>query len=158
MKKGVLTVLSVFAGTVAGVVGAGKIVGKKAAKAQQYADKHLTLYLLMNQWVKVKQENKDIAAYLAQRGYKKIAIYGMNYVGETLYDELKGTEVEVVYAIDKNANGIYADIDVVLPDSNLQEVDAVIVTPIFFFEEIEELLITKMEADIISMEDILYEV
>ena len=44
------------------------------------------------------------------------------------------------------------------PDDSLPEVDVIIVTAITFFDEIEELLIQKTDADIISMEDILYEV
>ena len=63
-----------------------------------------------------------------------------------------------MYAIDKNSDKIFASIDVLSPDDSLPEVDAVIVTPIFFFDEIEEVLVTKTEADILSIEDILYEV
>ena len=106
----------------------------------------------------VKQDNKDIAAYLLEQGYKKIAIYGMSYVGETLYHELEGSGIEIAYAIDKKAEGMFADIEVMSPDDVLPEVDAVIVTPVFFFDEIEELLVSKMNADIVSIEDILYEV
>ena len=53
---------------------------------------------------------------------------------------------------------MFADIEVMSPDDVLPEVDAVIVTPVFFFDEIEELLVSKMNADIVSIEDILYEV
>ncbi len=113
---------------------------------------------MMNQWVKIKQENKSIADYLEQNGYKEIAIYGMNYVGETLLDELANSNIKVKYAIDKNADAIYSDIDVVTPDDELTEVDAVIVTAITFFDEIEEHLLDKMDCPILSMEDILYEV
>lgn len=158
MKKGVLAVISALSGAAAGAAGVNRKAKKKEAQLQQYADKHLALYMLMNQWVKVKQENKDIPAYLIKQGYKKVAIYGMNYVGETLYDELKGSEVETAYAIDKNADEIFAPVEVFSPDDSLPEVDAVIVTPIFFFDEIEELLTAKTEAAIVSMEDILYEV
>lgn len=158
MKKGVLAVFTTLLGAAAGAVSVGRAGKKKTAKAQQYADKHLALFLLMNQWVKAKQDNKDIPAYLVEQGYKKIAIYGMSYVGETLYHELEGSEVEVAYAIDKKSEGMYADVDILSPDDDLPKVDAVIVTPVFFFDEIEELLSSKMDADIISMEDVLYEV
>lgn len=158
MKKGILAVISALLGAAAGAAGMKRAAKKKEAELKQYADKHLALYMLMNQWVKVKQENKDISAYLIKQGYKKIAIYGMNYVGETLLNELDGSEIEAVYAIDKNSDKIFASIDVLSPDDSLPEVDAVIVTPIFFFDEIEEVLVTKTEADILSIEDILYEV
>ncbi|MDE7431923.1 MAG: hypothetical protein K2N34_08425 [Lachnospiraceae bacterium] len=158
MKKGVLTVLSTVIGVAAGVVGAKMNAKKKITEVREYSNKHLALFLLMNQWVKVKQTGKDIPAYLIKQGYKKIAIYGMNYVGQTLYDELKDSEVTVAYAIDKNADKTFVPVDILLPDDNLPEVDAIIITAITFFEEIERLLIQKTKADILSMEDILYEV
>ena len=40
----------------------------------------------------------------------------------------------------------------------LTEVDAVVVTPIVFFNEIEKELSEKLDCPIISLEDILYEI
>jgi len=52
----------------------------------------------------------------------------MSYAGETLIAELKGTEIEIAYGIDRNADNIYADMDVVSVDDVLEPVDAVVVT------------------------------
>lgn len=158
MKKRFLTVLTAVTGAAAVAIGTKRAFKKKLNEVQQYSSKHLALYLMMNQWVKVKQANKDIPAYLAKQGYKKAAIYGMNYVGQTLYEELKDSEIVVAYAIDKKADDIFVPVDILSPDDSLPEVDVIIVTAITFFDEIEELLIQKTDADIISMEDILYEV
>ena len=92
------------------------------------SNKHLALFLMMNEWVKVKQEGKSLTEYFKKNGYKKIAIYGMSYAGETLLDELSETDIEVVYGIDKNAESIYLNINVVTMEENLEEVDAVVVT------------------------------
>ena len=113
---------------------------------------------MMNQWVKIKQEGKNLSTYFENKGYKRIAIYGMSYAGETLVDELKDTGIEVVYGIDQNADSIFADIDIVTMDDTLEDVDAVVVTAITFFGEIEEKLHGKLNCSIISLEDILYEV
>lgn len=158
MKKGIGETLSLMMGTILGAGVVGKIIMKRAKTQKENSDKHLALYLMMNQWVKVKQKGKNISEFLLQRGYKKIAIYGMAFVGETLYDELKDSRIEIAYAIDRNADSIFAEIDVVSPDVELDEVDAIIVTPIFFFDEIEEMLSEKTDADIVCMEDILYEI
>lgn len=156
MKKGVISVLSTIVGAATGAGFTAKQIAKEVKRQKELADKHLALYLLMNQWVKVKQEKKSIADYLKKNGYREIAIYGMNYVGETLLNELAGSDIKVKYAIDKNADNIFMDIDVVLPDQILDEVDAVIVTPITFFDEIEELLAKKIDCPVLSVEDILY--
>lgn len=157
MKKGLVSVLSGLAGAVAGAAAAGKVTGKSLEKAKFMSNKHLALFLMMNQWVKVKQEGKNLSAYFEKNGYKKIAIYGMSYVGETLIEELRGGDITVAYAIDKNADSIYADVNVVSMDDPLDEVDAIVVTAITFFDEIEEKLSEKNDCPRISLEDILYE-
>lgn len=161
MKKGmvfVLGIVSAFTGAVAGAGIMGKIGKGDTEKIQSMSDKHLSLFLMMNQWVKVKQEGKNLSAYFVKKGYKKIAIYGMSYAGECLVNELENSEITIKYGIDKNADSIYTDIEVVNPEDNLEEVDAVVVTPIFFMSEIEEMLSKKLSCPIISLEDILYEV
>ena len=158
MKKGVISAVSMLTGVVAGAGTIGKIAEDRLSKVQNMSDKHLALFLMMNQWVKVKQDGKALSAYFEKNGYKKIAIYGMSYVGATLVDELRDTGIEVVYGIDKNASSIYTDVDIVSMDDSLGEVDAVVVTAITFFDEIEEKLSQKLDCPVISLEDILYEV
>lgn len=158
MKKGVVSVLSTLIGLTAGASVAGKMAGKKTNKAQNMSDKHLALFLMMNQWVKVKQEGKNLSGYFKEKGYRKIAIYGMSYAGETLLDELRNTGIEVMYGIDKNVDSIYSEIEIVSLEDDLKPADAVVVTAITFFDEIEEALSEKVTCPIISLEDILYEV
>lgn len=162
MKKRLTAILSLLVGaTVGGAICAravGKLFGEVAERAQNMSDKHLELFLMMNQWVKVKQQGKNLATYFQQKGYKQIAIYGMSYAGETLLNELKDSEVDVVYGIDKNVDGLYVNIDVVSPDEELRSVDAIVVTPIFFMDEIEEVLSKKVKCPIICLDEILYEV
>jgi lactate dehydrogenase-like 2-hydroxyacid dehydrogenase len=162
MKKGTILVLSALTGAVAGAATVVQTVGKASVKkykiAEGYSDKHLALFYLMNQWVKVKQEGKNLSSYFEKNGYKKIAIYGMGHAGVTLVDELKGTATDVAFGIDKNANSIYMDIDVVTLDDEWEKVDAIVVAAITFFDEIEEELSQKVDCPIISLEDVLYEV
>lgn len=158
MKKGVIGALSLLAGGIIGAAGAGKAAGKKINAGYQMSDKHLALFLMMNQWVKVKQAGKKLSTYFEQNGYKRIAIYGMSYAGETLMEELRDTGIEVVYGIDKKAGSIYSEVNIVTMDDILEDVDAIVVTAITFYDEIEEKLSDKMDCPIISLEDILYEV
>ena len=158
MKKGIVGITSALAGAALGAIGTSKIMGNSVTEWKNMSDKHLALFLLMNQWVKVKQEGKNLAEYFEREGYHEIAIYGMSYAGETLVDELQESNIKIKYGIDKKANAIYADFDVISPDEELEEVDAIVVTSITFFDEIEELLSKKVDCPIISLEDILYEV
>lgn len=162
MKKGTISVLSVIAGVVVGATVGVSIVAKKEKEVQnkwkKMSNKHLDLMLLLNQWLITKEEKKSIVDYFHENKFKSIAIYGMSYVGERVYDELKNSDVTVKYAIDQNADRIYSEIDVISPDEDLETVDAIIVTPISFYDEIEESLSSKVNCPIISLEDILYQI
>lgn len=158
MKKGTISVLSALIGAFTGVAATGKALRGEEDRAKSMSNKHLSLFLMMNQWVQVKQEGKNLGTYFSEKGYKRIGIYGMSYAGETLVKELKNTEVNVAYGIDKNADSIYSDLDIFSMEDELDKVDAVVVTAITFFDEIEEKLSKKVNCPILSLEDILYEV
>ncbi len=157
MKKGILSILSVLTGVAVGAVVTERLIGGNVEKNRNMSEKHFSLFLMMNQWVKVKQDGKNLVSYFEKNGYKRIAVYGMSYAGETLIDELRNSAVAVVYGIDRNAAPLYSDVDIVSMDEELEDVDAVVVTAITFFDEIEEQLSKKMDCPIISLEDILYE-
>lgn len=158
MRKEIKFILSSIIGVVIGYGISGRKKDKEICKVQQYSKKHLELFLLMNQWVKIKQEGKNLSSYFEKNNYKKIAVYGMSYVGETLIQELQNSNINVVYGIDKRADSMYTDIDIVSCNQELREVDAIIVTAITFFDEIEDELSRKVECPIISLQDVLYEI
>lgn len=158
MKKGMIATLSALTGAIVGIAGTGKICIMNTNKVQNTSEKYLELFLLMNQWVKVKQEGKSIVDYLFHKGYKTISIYGISYAGETLFEEIKNSSIQIAYAIDQNADNICSEIKVLCPNDTLPLVDAIIVTPVYYFENIKEKLESKTSADILSLEDILYEI
>lgn len=162
MRKNLISIVSAMAGaTMGGIIATGVVANiscKETAKVQKMSDKHLELFKMMNQWVRVKQEEKNLSDFFEKKGYKKIAIYGMSYAGETLVNELRETNIQVLYGIDQLAERLYAEIDIVTLDDDLKEVDAIVVTAITFFNEIEEMLSKKLNCPIISLEDILYDI
>ena len=157
MKKGISALLGMAAGAVAGGIAVGTGFSKKLCEKSEKGAKVHELYMAFDQWLQIRQQGKTLAEYFTRNGYKTVAVYGMKELGERLCDELKGTGVTVSYAIDRNADAIYADVDVVAPDGELAEVDVIVVTAITYFDEIEEMLREKMDCPIISLEDILYE-
>lgn len=58
MKKGVISVLSALTGAALGAGAVGKVTSEPLRKAKDMSDKHLALFLMMNQWVKIKQEGR----------------------------------------------------------------------------------------------------
>lgn len=158
LKKIFLMVISALSGMLLWMATVGKARNKEIENLTNMSEKHLALFLMMNQWVNIKREGKHIGSYFERNGYKKIAVYGMSFAGKTLLDELEKTDICVAYAIDKNADRIYADTDVITMEDEFREVDAIVVTAITFFDEIKERLVDKVNCPILSLEDILYEV
>lgn len=155
IKKVVASISLLILGMMFGLYIERKNISEKLNKLQILSDKHLKLYLMMCQWMRVKQEGKNIADFLLENGYIKIAIYGMSYVGKYLLCELKNSDVFVKYGIDQRANEMDSDIKIVSPDDFLESVDAVIITPILNTDLIENILSQKLSCQIISLEDIL---
>lgn len=120
--------------------------------------KFLSFYFLLVHWLELRQDNISLLTYFRKKNYKSIAIYGMKELGERLFDELKGSEISVKYCIDKEAEHLYAEVDIYNPASDLEQVDAVIVTAINSFQDIRNELRKKMNCPIISLEDVVFEV
>lgn len=161
MKKGfgkaISTLASAAVGAVAGGAAVGNAAAKKRKKSAENGAKLHALYMAYDQWLQLRQEGKTLVEYFKREGYQTIAIYGMKELGKRLYEELNGSGIKVAYCIDKNADSIYADVDVVTPDEELEPVDVIVVTAIYYFDEIEEMLGEKVDYPVISLEDILYE-
>lgn len=165
MKKGIITAISsiigIMAGVVIGGIGIGYLKQQKINSKDEKIDKFKGYYNLLNQWLMIKQNGKSLESYFIDKGFKSVAIYGMGEMGVRLYDELKGTNVSVKYAIDKNASEIYTEIEALGMDGDLDEindVDIVVISATFAFNEIEEKLKKKVNVPIISLEEVVYEV
>jgi len=158
-KKGlfVTAVLGAAAGLVAGETTIGKTRRKAMRRLEEDDIKFHEFYAILLQWIRMHNEGKTIGAYLQQCGYHTVAIYGMKELGEELLYELENSEIEVKYAIDKDADKLYAETDIYRPDEDLEPVDAVIVTAVHWFDEIEKDMKEKLGCPVLSLEDVLYD-
>ena len=94
---------------------AAKKENKKYCEMKSLAEKHFELYMLMTYWTRMSIEGKKTSDYFKERDIRDIAIYGMNYVGETLLKDLNNTGVEVKYGIDRNYSAISSSIRIFSP-------------------------------------------
>ena len=109
-------------------------------------------------WIARKQkDNNGISEYLLQNGYHTVAVYGLGQIGKMLIRELSGTEIEVKYAIDRNAEKILSDITVYSLEDKFETVDLIIVTIPNGFHRIKETLRNRTSIEIRSIEDIICE-
>jgi len=162
MKKGIMKAVTLaaagMAGAAAGAIVTGKKFNHRVDEATRLSEKHFGIMLVLDHWIAVKQDGKNLAKFFEKNGYKKIAIYGMSYVGERLVNELKGSDIQVAYGIDKNAANIYSEVEIKVLEDDLEPVDIIVVTAVSFFDEIESELVKKVSCPVISIEDVLYEI
>lgn len=158
MKKILIRLVIFVSGSCLGGVLVKLYYKQLLEREKNYSQKHLSLFLMMNQWVEIKQQGKNICTYFENMHLDNIAIYGMSYVGEALVNELKGSKIAVKYAIDRNAKNIQSNLNLVTPEEKLEKVDAIVITAIRSFDEIEKELNSKIDCPIISLESILFEV
>ncbi|MCM1178999.1 MAG: hypothetical protein NC347_01990 [Clostridium sp.] len=157
MKKSGVFVAGALLGGLVGVT-TGKRLSASDEKPKN--NKFKLYYNVMNQWLYLKHNNKNLSEYFERKEYKRIGIYGLGELGNRLIDELKETKTEVVYGIDKNVNNTYCSVPTFVLDefSDVAEgVDVIVVTPIFAYEEVLRELENKVNCAIVSLEDVVFE-
>lgn len=157
MKKGLLATVSLLAGAATGAVAMGKVKNSVVDEKTEKIDKFKAYYGMLNGWLSLKQEGKTLATWFEENGYKNVAIYGMGEMGDRLYEELKNTDIKVAYAIDQNSDSIYSELQIYQKEDGLPEVDVIVVSAIFAFDEISIELKKRCSCPVISLEDVVYE-
>ncbi|WP_167956021.1 hypothetical protein [Anaerosporobacter faecicola] len=156
MKKGIYGILGIALGSITTLVINKKLITKSNIDERKKVDKFRGYYALLNQWLINKNNSKEISEYFIKNQYKNIAIYGLGELGNRLINELENTEINISYGIDKedifdsNAIKIYSI------DNELPEVDVIVVTATFAFNEIYNDLVSKVNCPIISLDDIIF--
>ena len=118
---------------------------------------HEFYFLLLN-WIHIKNCGKEIGDYLKEYGYATIAVYGLKEIGRELIFELRKAGIDVMCAIDKDANTEDRSVMVVKPSEDIPKVDLVIVTAIYYYDEIKEQLEKKVNCPILSFDDLVWDI
>lgn len=102
-------------------------------------------------WMTLRENGRHLSEYLIQYDIKNIAVYGYGALGKHLVTELDNSEILIKYIIDRDVRLNHLKYEIKLPDGELPEVDAIIVTPVDDFESIYFDLKKRVEYKIISL-------
>ncbi|WP_029322810.1 hypothetical protein [Butyrivibrio sp. AE3004] len=94
-------------------------------------------FQLQNKWLHIKAIGGNLSHYFEDNLLTNIAIYGAGALGRSLMEELSGSDTNVVYMIDRNAaevSNTFPGITCLSFDADWPMVDAIVVTPIYFYE------------------------
>lgn len=121
--------------------------------------KFVKYFGLLDRWLWLKLQNKEIKEFFETKGYKRIAIYGLGEVGSRLYEELsRNSDISVIYAIDNNADKKNSPLKLYKPEDTLPDVDVIVVSVDYIYDDIAELLSDKVSCPIISIDDVIFSI
>lgn len=126
-------------------------VGIKELQLRKYRE----CYNLLERWLEIKERNQDFGSFLLNKNIKKIFIYGFGAIGQHFYNEIKGSDVEVVGITDqKGINQSSVDATVYSVNDSYPQCDIILVTVVSGREEIVQGLKKKFEGDIVTLWDV----
>ena len=132
-----------------------KIVDLSNERLSAELRKFKDYYFIFNKWQIIHNRGMSVSDYLINNNIFSVAIYGYADLGRRLEEELNKSKVKISYIIDKkyvvsdSGENIYSRVD----DSF--DVDAIIVTAVFSFDEIKNELQQQTNSQIISLDKLL---
>lgn len=127
-----------------------------AVELEKKWQKSVLFYWILTKWMDWKIRGKCVADVLLKQSFRQIAVYGYAELGQLLCRELGDTKAGVSYVLDKRVkNTGITGLPVYIPQSGLPHVDAVVVTAVYYFDEIKEELSQMGYRNIISFRTLL---
>jgi len=115
---------------------------------------YINLYYTLS---KMQLKGGTTESFFAERGIKKIAVYGYGTAGQLLLELLEKSEIEVSYIIDRSDRISVEHIPVYKTVQKDISIDAIVVTALRDFLDIEEALYSKTEVQVFAMDDLICE-
>ena len=84
-------------------------------------------------------------------------MYGYGILGRHFRNECIQSKVTVEYIIDRQKEGIHTNVPVYLPEEVFPEVELMVVTAVYDYDEIYKKLKEKNDCRVISLETLIFE-
>ena len=120
-------------------------------------EKYANLTFLLDIWLSAIEQNKVVTEYFIKNSYKNVCIYGMGLLGKHLRNQLKESDIDVPFTIERdvvsysNANSV----DINMIKDKISVPDVIVVTPIMEFRYIKAHLEQYFDTDIVSIEEVI---
>ena len=144
-----------FLGFGLGVWWTSNAIKPKLANYYELSEKHFEIMNIFKIWFEYYEQGNRLEDYFKKNNYKKIAIYGVGFLGERLLCQLKKTNIEIEYILDRKQGYVYGDIPVLTLDDKLGWVDVVVITSTYYYWAISREIERKQpRLKVISIEEI----
>lgn len=118
---------------------------------------HMAYYRMLEKWMVLREQGKNLQSVLLDRKFNNIIIYGLGKMANHLLYDLKDSGINIICAIDKAAINKYEDFPVITNEEEIPEADCIIVTPVYQYDSIKNMLEMRMDLPIISLKEIIDE-
>lgn len=151
MKKYINAVLIGAVSFLTGFIFGGKMLVSMVNDYKKRMDRNLSNMMLLNDWLEFLYSGGRVDQYFYKHGYKRIMIYGNGYIGKRLKQALEQTDIEVIAIMDKVTLKGESEL-IIGVDSEIPDVDCIVITPIFYYDELFIQLKEKTNIPIVSMQ------
>ena len=110
---------------------------------------------ILEKWFRLLKQGISLGNYIKKVFPNEMAIYGYGFLGKLLYEELKDCNVSLKFVVEKNSSAVHVDLPVYRVEDNLPEVDCIIVTAQYYYDEIYISLKRKGVHNILSIEEVI---
>lgn len=110
-------------------------------------------YGVLTKWM-LSTAQRDVGDVLSDMGIRSCVIYGYAELGKILRSRLKGSGVKLAYILDKKINEDHDNVRFFYPGKEVPDTDIVIVTAIYYYDEIKRELEGYGYGNIISLEEL----
>jgi FlaA1/EpsC-like NDP-sugar epimerase len=119
-------------------------------------EKYKKYFMLLTSWMDILESNGSLEEYFICKGIDNVAVYGAGGVGEHLLKQLRESNITIKYVIDKSEFLKASEtLPLYKPCDDLPEVDAIVVTPVWDYENIREQLLKKVKCPVISLDNVI---
>lgn len=110
---------------------------------------------VLDKWLEAERNHKiHFADFFEQHNVQSVAIYGMSMFGKQLYKQLAEEGIRAKFGIDRYVGQYGNQLEIIRPEADYPEVDAIIVTA-YENSQIIKLLQRKSSAQIFILEDLI---
>lgn len=151
MGKCVLLIVGIVIGIILDRINLREVMKDKDKEVEKLKQN----FNLLGEWLAMYERAECIEEKLVEMEINTIGIYGMGVLGNHLYRQLENTSVKVNYIIDRNdLKGVYTA-KIIKPCEHMENTDAVIVTPVYQFNNIKKDILQHNDIQVVSLKEIL---
>ncbi len=119
---------------------------------QSTIERYRGYWRVFDKWMSWIEEGKSVTNYLIENKYKSIAIYGYGMLGKHLVYQMQQAGLNPVYVVDQQEEKKTTGITLLTIEDNLPNVDIMIVTVLYDYENIKKMLCKKINGQILPID------